>query len=153
MEHANRRYSDEEVSAIMRRALVKGRGGDTISHDELVDIAHNSGVSQEALEAALEEQETRGEFEAAKEAWIKRQRSEFYGHLTSYCIINGFLFMVNLLTSRGYLWVVWPMLGWGIGMAFHFVSAYFPNERTVERGARKVMRKRRKHMELAEYES
>ncbi|QQR99618.1 MAG: 2TM domain-containing protein [Austwickia sp.] len=52
---------------------------------------------------------------------IKRKR-ELRQHLTSYAIVIGALWIIWALTSRGYPWPVWPMLGWGIGLAFHIVS-------------------------------
>jgi hypothetical protein len=36
------------------------------------------------------------------------------------------------------------MLGWGIGLAFHFRSAYFPQERKIERGAQRILAKSKK---------
>ena len=27
-----------------------------------------------------------------------------------------------MMTSPGYLWVMWPALGWGVGIAFHAFS-------------------------------
>lgn len=57
-----------------------------------------------------------------------RQRVEeikgFYGHLLSYLVVNAFLLVVNLLTSPGYLWVRWPVLGWGIGIVIHGASVF-----------------------------
>ena len=147
MEESNRRYSDEEVSAIFRRALQSGGHRDTINHSELVDIARSSGISPEQLQAAIEEESREGDLDAAKEKWKGRHRQEFYGHLTSYCIINGFLLMVNLITGPRYLWVVWPMMGWGVGLAFHYVNTFFVADEKVERGARKLLRKRQRRLE------
>ena len=48
----------------------------------------------------------------------------FYNHLIVYVVVIGFLFAINLFTSSEYLWVVWPMLGWGIGLALHGASVY-----------------------------
>ncbi len=49
----------------------------------------------------------------------------FYGHLTSYILVNGFLIVIYLFTSPGgYPWFIWPMLGWGIGLAFHFAGVF-----------------------------
>src|SRR5260370_24868080 len=47
----------------------------------------------------------------------KRAQAEagFFVHLMWYGIIIGFLFIINLMTVPGYLWVVWPALGWGFG--------------------------------------
>lgn len=147
MEESNRRYTDEEVTEIFRRALARGSHKDTISHSELVEIARSSGISPEQLHAAIDEEASEGELDAAKEQWIERQRREFYSHLTSYCIINGFLLMVNLLTTRGYIWVIWPMMAWGIGLAFHYVNTFFVADEKVERGARRILRKKRRRME------
>lgn len=34
-------------------------------------------------------------------------------------MVNLLLCAINLLTSADYLWFVWPLLGWGIGLASH----------------------------------
>jgi hypothetical protein len=48
----------------------------------------------------------------------------FYQHLTTYLVVNAALFIINLLTSPGYYWFVWPLAGWGIGVALHAVSVF-----------------------------
>lgn len=48
----------------------------------------------------------------------------FYQHLVSYLIINAALLVINLLTSPQYLWFLWPLVGWGIGLAFHALSVF-----------------------------
>lgn len=53
-----------------------------------------------------------------------REERAFYGHLFSFLAIMLFLLVLNLLTSPGYLWVVWPALGWGIGLAFHAYDTF-----------------------------
>ncbi len=52
------------------------------------------------------------------------ERKDFYGHLAAYVIINCFLIAINLLTSPGKLWFIWPMFGWGIGLAFHAFNVF-----------------------------
>ena len=128
MSDSDRRYSDDEVSTIIRRALSRGGPKDTISHEELEEIARSSGVTSGELQAAIDAQESEAEVEALRAQWIARHRKEFSNHLTSYCIINGFLLLVNLMTMPRLLWVVWPMMGWGIGLAFHFRDTYYPSE-------------------------
>jgi hypothetical protein len=48
----------------------------------------------------------------------------FYQHVVTYLIINAALFVINLLMSPGYFWFVWPLAGWGIGVALHAVSVF-----------------------------
>jgi Domain of unknown function (DUF1707)/2TM domain len=56
-----------------------------------------------------------------------RARAAFQRHLFTYLWVNGLLVVIWALTNfRGYFWPVWPMLGWGIGLASHAFSAYGP---------------------------
>lgn len=48
----------------------------------------------------------------------------FYIHLSSYILINAFFVVLNFLTAKGNWWFYWPMLGWGIGIAFHWVGVF-----------------------------
>ncbi len=41
-------------------------------------------------------------------------------HLLIYASINGLFFLIDLLTP-GSWWFVWPMLGWGIALAAHWL--------------------------------
>lgn len=145
-----RRYTDDEVSRLIKRAL-KGEGhGETISHEELVDIAEKSGVSPTALNAVLEEESTSYELDEAKMRWLRRHREDFHNHLRSYVIVNGVLILMNLFSTgiRGPYWALWPIMGWGIGLLFHASDTYFVSEEKVEQGARKLLRRRR-HIEGA----
>jgi len=49
-------------------------------------------------------------------------------HLAVYLVVNGFLAAINLTTSPGYWWFLWPLAGWGIGLAIHGVSAFLAGE-------------------------
>lgn len=61
---------------------------------------------------------------------MARRRVAFKNHLMTYLIINTFFWLLWYLTgSRSYHaggvpWPVWPALGWGIGLAFHYFGAY-----------------------------
>ena len=49
---------------------------------------------------------------------LKKKR-EFYQHLLAYVLVNTFLVAIWALSSGGFFWPVFPILGWGIGLAFH----------------------------------
>jgi len=51
-----------------------------------------------------------------------KAKKHFYKHLTSYVIISLFLFALNMFTSPHYWWSGFPLLGWGMGLAFHYVD-------------------------------
>ncbi|MDP7640330.1 MAG: 2TM domain-containing protein [Candidatus Hydrogenedentes bacterium] len=63
--------------------------------------------------------------------------------------MNSVLALTNLLMSggtSGYPWVLWSVLGWGIGLALDAPDAFYPKEDAVERGAKRLLRRRdRKH--------
>jgi len=48
----------------------------------------------------------------------------FRTHALIYVVVNAGLAALNLLTSPGTLWFVWPLFGWGIGLAAHGFAVY-----------------------------
>lgn len=58
-----------------------------------------------------------------------KARVSFRWGLASYLIVNSFLVGIWFFTGRayGHFWPIWPILGWGIGLAFHYVRAYHGN--------------------------
>lgn len=54
---------------------------------------------------------------------LQRKRSA-RTHLAVYLIVNVMLVAIWALSGGGYFWPVWPILGWGIGLAFHWWGAY-----------------------------
>ncbi|MGE3272747.1 MAG: DUF1707 domain-containing protein [Chloroflexota bacterium] len=48
----------------------------------------------------------------------------FRAHATSYLLVMALLVGIWLVTTPGgYFWPIWPMLGWGIGLASHGLAA------------------------------
>ena len=41
-------------------------------------------------------------------------------HTTVFLAVNGFLFLVNMLTSRGFPWFFFPLAGWAVGLVSHY---------------------------------
>ncbi|SKB83828.1 hypothetical protein SAMN05660776_0044 [Salegentibacter holothuriorum] len=54
---------------------------------------------------------------------VKAER-DFYGHLTSYLIVIPVLGLFNFLTYDEFFWVIFPAIGWGIGVFFHGLSVF-----------------------------
>ena len=53
-----------------------------------------------------------------------KKKKDFYQHLMSFVTVNFALIAINLLTSPGHLWFIYPMLGWGIGIMFHYTDVF-----------------------------
>ena len=50
----------------------------------------------------------------------------FYRHAIIYVLVNLLLLGINLSESPEYLWVKWPVFGWGIGVVAHGLSVFSP---------------------------
>jgi transcriptional regulator with XRE-family HTH domain len=53
-----------------------------------------------------------------------RDIQSFYIHLGQYCAVMVLLVGINLWTSPGFFWAVFPAIGWGIGVAVHGLSVF-----------------------------
>ncbi|BBM02945.1 helix-turn-helix domain-containing protein [Microbulbifer sp. GL-2] len=53
-----------------------------------------------------------------------RDIKAFYSHVITYVLVIIGLFILNLITSPGYFWVLWAALGWGIGLISHGMSVF-----------------------------
>ena len=53
----------------------------------------------------------------------------FRVHLAVYLAVNALLVLIWAMSGAGYFWPVWPMFGWGIGVAAHAAGVFFgPSE-------------------------
>lgn len=62
------------------------------------------------------------EEDIGREAAVKRIKAkrEFWQHVVVYVLVNGLLVVVWWQTNAGtHFWPMWPLLGWGIGLAMH----------------------------------
>lgn len=49
---------------------------------------------------------------------------DFYGNLMAYCIVIPMLVFVNYQTYWGFKWFLFPMIGWGMGVALQAFSVF-----------------------------
>ncbi len=78
---------------------------------------------------------------------IAKRRARFKSDLVTYVVINAFLWLIWLLTTKGKYdggipWPVWPTAGWGIAMVIQYFEAYkYPKENTAEKEYEKLKNK------------
>jgi hypothetical protein len=135
-ELSSRQYDSDEVTRIIRRAL-KLKQEDTISHQDLIETAQEIGIDPQILEAAILQEQREQKKERFRMNRLKRRKRGFYSHLWSYLIVNVALVLINHF-SPGPWWFQWSVLGWGIGLAFHFKAVFFPGGKRL-RKARLVL--------------
>ena len=133
-EFASQQYTQDEVNRIIRRAL-KIKIEDTISHQDLLATAREIGIDPKILEAAIEQEKQESKKEQTRRTRLKHRKTAFYSHLSSYLIMTAVLLLINIFTP-GPWWFQWAVLGWGIGLAFHFKAIFFPHVKRFEKARR-----------------
>ena len=53
-----------------------------------------------------------------------QELKSFYMHAMTFVVINIFLILLNLISSPGYLWFLWVLLGWGLGLSLHAIYTF-----------------------------
>jgi len=110
-------YSDKDVERIIARA-VRLQGQKQNTEADVLQIAQQMGIDEKAARKSLEvDREEQQKMERTRR---KRRRMwiGFCIHFYTYLVINLFLVIVDFITG-GPSWAYWPIMGWGIGLAFH----------------------------------
>jgi hypothetical protein len=53
-----------------------------------------------------------------------KAKKDLYSHIAVYVLVNTFLIIIWAVTSGGFPWFVFPLGGWGIGLAFHILDVF-----------------------------
>jgi hypothetical protein len=147
---AKRTYSQEEVDAILERAIAQQQAESAgLSHEDLVSAAGEVGISKAAIDAAAREVASGTPAPSSDaqvvRAWKKRAWRGFIKHFTTFVLVNTMLAFVNIATSTAFLWFPIVILGWGIGVAMQLLGIVLADEeRIVERERRKAERRARR---------
>ncbi|MBD2609539.1 2TM domain-containing protein [Scytonema hofmannii FACHB-248] len=114
-------YRSEDVQQILQLAMTQKAEGRDFSRQELLEMAADLGISQEAIAEAEKQLIHQSEKQRAKQVlsnMSNSRRRKFKTHLFLYLIINTFLVVIDVMTDGKLNWAYWPILGWGLGLAF-----------------------------------
>ena len=72
-----------------------------------------------------------------------KEKKDFYVHLTAYICVNIFLIIIwAFVAGRGFPWFIFPLVGWGIGITFHFLGVFIIKDKydraAIEKEAEKI---------------
>ena len=96
---------------------------------EDADSGSNAEVDEELLERARRAAKT---------------KMGFYRHAGTWALVSLAIIFVDVLSGPGW-WFFWPVLGWGIAVAFHAGSVFFGDgfqQRLEDREVERMMRRR-----------
>jgi hypothetical protein len=123
----------------------------SIVSDRQVQIQQNEKLFSVALPLLTKQRSTMEKFTENDEALFQKAQKKvddikgFYANLMAFIVIMTALVVVNLVTTPGYLWFIFPMIGWGIGVLVHGLSVFnympFMGEEWEERKIREIMEK------------
>ena len=60
------------------------------------------------------------------------KKQDFKIHVAAYLAVNAFLVVIWAVSSDGGFWPIFPIVGWGIGLALHAWSVFGRNPMTSE---------------------
>lgn len=76
-----------------------------------------------------------------REARMILRRRAFWVHFSIYLVTNVALVVIWAMTGADYPWFVFPIIGWGIGIAAHGATAFLlasPQDLVLEREQRRL---------------
>jgi hypothetical protein len=53
-----------------------------------------------------------------------KAKRDFTTHVVVYVVVNAMLIGIWAVTDGGYFWPIWPILGWGVGLALNAWTVY-----------------------------
>jgi hypothetical protein len=71
-----------------------------------------------------------------------KKQSDFWLHLMIYLMVNGFLIIIWAMTGVTFFWPVFPIFGWGIGVAANAWDVFLRREPTEAELQREMARLR-----------
>src|SRR5690349_24807864 len=99
---ATRTYTDDEVDAILKRALERQQAqADGLGHDELVAAAKEMGLDESAIDRAVDEVEREHDARALVSEVKTRKRGRFLRHLFVFAVIVGGLLGLHAIGIVG----------------------------------------------------
>ena len=69
--------------------------------------------------------------EYAKARERAKAKYGFFVHASVYAAVMVLLVLINLATSPGEIWFVWPLIGWGFAVVLHGVRVFLLEDKNV----------------------
>jgi transcriptional regulator with XRE-family HTH domain len=113
-----------ELSGLNVRTIQRIEKGQEPSVESLKSLAavfnvEFSTLKEQGMDNAVSETQSAEEILAFNQV---RKLKGFYIHLAQYVLVIAVLTVINALTTPNRWWVQWVIMGWGIGVFFHWLQ-------------------------------
>jgi transcriptional regulator with XRE-family HTH domain len=113
-----------ELSGLNVRTIQRIEKGQEPSVESLKSLAavfnvDFSTLKEQGMDNVISESQSAEEILAFNQV---RKLKGFYIHLAQYVLIIALLTVINALTTPNRWWVQWVIMGWGVGVFFHWLQ-------------------------------
>jgi transcriptional regulator with XRE-family HTH domain len=113
-----------ELSGLNVRTIQRIEKGQEPSVESLKSLAavfnvEFSTLKEQGMDNVISESQSAEETLAFNQV---RKLKGFYIHLAQYVLVIAVLTIINALTTPNRWWVQWVVMGWGIGVFFHWLQ-------------------------------
>ena len=113
-----------ELSGLNVRTIQRIEKGQEPSVESLKSLAavfnvEFSTLKEQGMDNVVSESQSAEEILAFNQV---RKLKGFYIHLAQYVLVIALLTVINALTTPNRWWVQWVIMGWGIGVFFHWLQ-------------------------------
>jgi len=113
-----------ELSGLNIRTIQRIEKGQEPSVESLKSLAavfnvEFSTLKEQGMDNVISESQSAEEILAFNQV---RKLKDFYIHLAQYVLVVALLAVINALTTPNHWWVQWVIMGWGIGVFFHWLQ-------------------------------
>ena len=113
-----------ELSGLNVRTIQRIEKGQEPSVESLKSLAavfnvEFSTLKEQGMDNVVSESQSAEEILAFNQV---RKLKGFYIHLAQYVLVVALLAVINALTTPNHWWVQWVVMGWGIGVFFHWLQ-------------------------------
>ena len=113
-----------ELSGLNVRTIQRIDKGQEPSVESLKSLAavfnvDFSTLKEQGMENVINDSQSAEEILAFNQV---RKLKGFYFHLAQYVLVVSLLTVINALTTPNRWWVQWVVMGWGVGVFFHWLQ-------------------------------
>ena len=113
-----------ELSGLNVRTIQRIEKGQEPSVESLKSLAavfnvEFSTLKEQGMDNVISESQSAEEILAFNQV---RKLKDFYIHLAQYVLVIALLTVINALTTPNRWWVQWVIMGWGVGVFFHWLQ-------------------------------